>query len=69
MTVYPNPTSGVVKIEAEGIERVSVYNVLGEKVFEAESTGNIDLSAYGYGVYLIKVETRDGVMVRKVRVE
>ena len=67
--IYPNPTKGKVLIEAEGIERVSVYNVLGEKVLEAESTSNIDLSSYGRGVYLIKVETREGVMVKKVRVE
>ncbi|MBQ2498920.1 MAG: leucine-rich repeat domain-containing protein [Bacteroidales bacterium] len=69
VTVYPNPTQGKVKIEAEGVERVSVYNVLGEIVLETESTGNIDLSTYGYGVYLIKVETRDGVATKKVRVE
>ena len=69
VTVYPNPTSGVVKIEAEGIERVVIYNAVGQMIFETESTSNIDLSAYSYGVYLIKVETRDGVVVKKVRVE
>ena len=72
VSVFPNPTSGVVKIEAEGIENVRVYNALGEMVFEASIGGDsfeYDFDGSTVGVYLIKVETRDGVVTKKVRVE
>lgn len=70
--VYPNPTNGMVKIEAKGIENVRVYNVLGEMVFEASIGGDsfeYDFDGSAAGIYLIKVETIDGVVTKKVRVE
>ena len=69
--VYPNPTHGLVKIEAENIKKISIFNVLGEKVFE----GSADSDAFEYdfgnqsaGMYLIKVETAKGVETRRVTV-
>ena len=69
--VYPNPTYGLVKIEAENIKSVSIFNILGEKVFEGSADGNAfeyDFSHQTAGVYFIKVETAKGVETKKVTV-
>ena len=70
-TVYPNPTKGVVKIEAEGLKTISVFNMVGAKVFETFVGGNAfeyDFSHQGAGVYLIKMETTKGVETKRVTV-
>ena len=64
-TVYPNPTQGMVTIEAEGIQNVSIFNAQGQKVFDASASGDVfvyDLSQFKAGVYLIKVETAKGTI-------
>ena len=69
--VYPNPTYGLVKIEAESIKNVSIFNVLGEKVFEGSAEGDVfvyDFSQQKAGVYLIKVETAKGIGTTRVTV-
>ena len=67
--VYPNPTKGVVSIEAEGIKNVSIYNSLGQIMFENVANGDVfeyDFSGNEAGVYFIKVETINGVGTKKV---
>jgi hypothetical protein len=69
--VYPNPTSGKVRIEAESIQSISIFNILGEKVFECsanDDTFEYDFSHQGAGVYFIKVETTKGIKTMKVTV-
>ena len=69
--VYPNPTHGTIKIEAEGIRNVSIYTIHGVKVFEAPASGNAfeyDFSCHEAGIYLIKVETTKDVETKKVTV-
>ena len=72
ISVYPNPTQGMVRIEAEGITNLCIFNLLGEKVFESEVSGNaleFDFSGYNSGVYLIRMETAKGVETKLVTVE
>ena len=69
--VYPNPTKGMVKIEAEGLQTISVFSMTGAKVFEVPASGNAfeyDFSNQGTGVYLIKIETTKGVETKRVTV-
>ena len=69
--VYPNPTKGAVKIEAENIKNVSVYNSLGQIIFENAVNGDAfeyDFSGNEAGVYFIKVETEKGVETKRVTV-
>jgi len=67
--VYPNPTYGKVRIEAESIQSISIFNLLGEKVFESSANGDTfeyDFSHQGAGVYFIQVETAKGIETMKV---
>lgn len=55
--IYPNPTSGNVNIFCDGEQTVSVYNMAGQRVFETQSNGilQIDLSVYGAGIYAVQI--------------
>ena len=69
--VYPNPTKGITKIEAENIQNISIFNMLGAKIFESPASGNsfeYDFSHQAAGTYLIKVETAKGTETMKVTV-
>ena len=70
-TVYPNPTCGTLHIEAENIEAISVYNLLGEKLFEASASGNsfeYDFSRHGAGLYFVGIQTDKGMVTKRVTV-
>lgn len=55
--VYPNPTSGLLNIVCEGVQKVALYNVVGQCVYEGIADGwlQIDMNQYGSGIYAIQV--------------
>ena len=70
-SVYPNPTNNIVKIEAENIQNISIYNMSGEMVFESSASGDefeYDFSNNESGIYLIRIETEQGVVTKRVTV-
>ena len=70
INVYPNPTNGLLNIEGQGTMHISVMNVLGQTLQETCSEGSttLDLSQYESGMYLVRIETENGVMVQKVTI-
>lgn len=69
--VYPNPTQGRVTIEAENIQHVAIFNLIGEKVFESVANGDAfsyDFSGFEKGLYLIRIETKNGILTKFVTV-
>ncbi len=67
--VYPNPTNGFLSIEAESMTQISVYNTLGQCVLQKEVVENqtiIDLHDATSGLYLLRVETQNGVVLRRI---
>ena len=68
--VYPNPTNGLLNIEGRGTMHISISNLMGQKLMEAEAEGNttLDLSRYESGMYLVRIEGENGVMVQKVTI-
>ena len=69
--LYPNPTNGNVTIEAEGMQRITVVNELGQLVYDAEAsndTETLDMSQFGAGVYMIRIYTENGMGVKRVSV-
>ena len=70
-TVYPNPTYGKVRIEAEHIQHISIFNLLGDNIFDCAVDGDAfeyDFSQQKAGIYLMKVETTKGIETKKVTV-
>ncbi len=69
--IYPNPTSGIVNIEVEGLQRLTVMNVMGQTVYDREVEGDkaqIDMAQFGAGAYLIRIYTANGVATKRVNV-
>ena len=69
--LYPNPTNGNVTIEAEGMQRLTVVNELGQVVYDAEvnnDTETLNMNQFGVGVFMIRIYTENGVGVKRVSV-
>ena len=63
--IYPNPANGVLMVQADGIKEVTVFNALGQKVYQYNGlTDALDVNtgAFESGVYMIGVKTVDGEM-------
>ena len=68
-SIYPNPTSGDLHIQASDMVRVSVLNTLGQILFDQAVKGDeitLDMARYEAGVYLINVTTKNGSAVKRV---
>lgn len=68
--IFPNPTRGTVNIEAEGIERVRIVDMMGQTL-EKHEIGRQDqtvlnMGAYAPSVYLLEIETVNGKAMRRV---
>ena len=69
--VYPNPTKGMVTVEAESGSVISVFNALGQCVLEKKTTDGqtvLDLQNATSGLYLIRIETASGTVNKRVAV-
>lgn len=67
--IYPNPTSGLVKVEGVEGAQVVVYNIMGEVVYSnanAETTTTIKLSSLQPGNYIVKVINNNEVSTQKI---
>ena len=67
ITVYPNPTTGNLYIDAVGIQKVECYNQMGQLVRVYDNVVNsIDLNNLSEGVYTLRITVPQGVTMRKV---
>lgn len=69
--LYPNPTSGSFVVEGSNMTGVEVYNLVGQKVFEAQGKMvNIDAANWEKGLYLVNIIDQNGsVETRKLMVK
>ena len=64
--LYPNPTTGQFTVEGANVARVEVYNLVGQKVYEAEGqTVSIDASDWNKGLYFVNVIDQNGAVATK----
>ncbi|MBQ6683932.1 MAG: T9SS type A sorting domain-containing protein, partial [Bacteroidales bacterium] len=67
MTVFPNPTSGMVTIEADGeIKRIDIFDYTGRCVATFEHQSSVDLSRFAAGLYTLRCTLPDRIEVRRV---
>lgn len=58
ISIYPNPSTGLVNINNVAGAKVMVYNVIGKEISsigKANQLNTIDLSSFGVGTYFVKV--------------
>ncbi|MFO0357542.1 MAG: serine hydrolase [Sphingobacteriaceae bacterium] len=67
ITVYPNPTNGLVHIEIpdQTIANIKVYNMQGQIIKETTES-RLDLSSYSNGMYFLKAQTKKGIYSYKL---
>jgi hypothetical protein len=67
ITVYPNPTSGVVNISGvEKVEAIRAFSISGQLIKEAVNTNRLDLSSQRSGLYMIEVQHEGATSVNKL---
>ena len=67
ISVYPNPTTGNLYIDAMGIQKVECYNQMGQLVRVYDNVRNsIDMNNLSEGVYTLRITVPQGVTMRKV---
>ena len=62
VAIYPNPADNQITIEAANIENVTIFNMMGQKVYEsAVNTNNVvlNMSDFNAGMYMINVKTAE----------
>lgn len=68
--LYPNPVTNTLNIQnldTKTIEKVSIYNLIGQLVKTTEGSQKaIDVSDLSNGTYLVKVQTNEGIIDRKI---
>lgn len=68
-TVYPNPTVGKVSIETKGLKHITISNKLGQVVYQSQADGDVfeyNFGAHEAGIYLIQLETANGVTTKRL---
>ena len=65
ITIYPNPTSGILIIKSNTLQQVEIYNINGVLIVNSDKS-EIDLSQYSKGLYLAKIITDKGTAVKKI---
>ena len=64
--LYPNPTTGQFTVEGANVAKVEVYNLVGQKVHEAEGkTVSIDAAEWHKGIYLVNIVEENGAVATK----
>ena len=66
IAIYPNPTTGIVNIEAEGLAKVVVFDVTGREIKALGAQSTIDISDLEAGVYFFSIETANGTAMKKL---
>ena len=72
VTVYPNPTTALLNIKADGLQRASIYNVMGQQVAVIEARHDeiaFETSHLPRGLYTLQIVTEKGVASKNIIVK
>ncbi len=67
--VYPNPAHSHVVVAADNLRHVQLVNLMGQVVESRQTQADavtLDMSKYPAGVYFVRVETIDNVVIKKL---
>lgn len=63
---FPNPTTGILKIDNVDIEKVLIFDSIGKFVKEVKPLPQIDLSELNSGIYFLKIETNTKTRIHRI---
>ena len=64
--LHPNPTSGIITLSRNDIQKVEVMDATGKVVMIVDNKNVIDLSKLTKGYYTLRITLPEGVAIRKV---
>lgn len=70
--VYPNPATSTLNVAGDNIQRVELYNALGQRVMSQQVNGNaagINVNNLSKGAYILKVYSNGAVSTQNVVVK
>ena len=70
-SLYPNPTTGMLYINAQGTYDVTVLNAIGNVVKTQQIGGNgqLNLSGFADGIYFIRLQSDNSVVTKRIILE
>jgi len=71
LNVYPNPANSLMSVEAEGLQQVTVCNVMGQVVMRLRCNEDgvvVNTASLASGVYTISVKATQGTMTKRFTV-
>ena len=71
VTIFPNPTTNRFTVEGQGLNHVTVFNTMGQKVYEMSCQGesvDINLNNVEAGVYVVRISTENGVVSKPITI-
>ena len=69
LTLYPNPSTGLTLVHAEGLREAIVYSLTGQLILNSKAVSDeavLDLRGRKPGVYFVKIDTNRGELVQKL---
>ena len=70
ISLFPNPTNNRFTVEGVGLNHITVFNTLGQRVYDMDCTGesvDINLNVES-GVYMVRVITANGETTKRITV-
>jgi len=71
-SIYPNPAKNILNVVSDKIiNNIKIYNIFGKLVYNEnikDFKTEINTSLYSNGMYLMQIETKDGISVQKFNV-
>ena len=71
VSVFPNPTTSQFTVEGEGLNHVTVFNTMGQKVYEMNCQGesvDVNLRHVEAGVYMGRISTVNGETTKRITI-
>lgn len=66
VVIAPNPSKDIFRITSKiAFQKVEVYDLTGREKLTSKSN-SIDLSDFEYGIYLLKIQTPNGIVLKRV---
>jgi len=71
ISIYPNPTNGMInyQLEKDNIKGLSIFNTTGHLILNKsinKQKGSIDLSSFVKGIYILRIQTDNSILTKKI---
>lgn len=64
-TIYPNPNTGVFLVQGQNVSSIEIFSTSGQLVY-SNSKQDVNIGLHPNGIYLVKIKTAKGSVVKKI---